>query len=348
MHGASDDEDPVDEYILRKAAKRRKLAPGPDAPRQPAAMSRSTATPAANDCLDSTSSKAQAIAPQTFKPVKPQTGWGHPAAQKSDGLPTGVIIVDGAESPSDLAVKQLLRLPRYFDTLSDQSSLICFICGSVGHLARDCTEERQRPCFLCAGFGHESWDCPNRFCFRCGHKGHMQRDCQQASAKSKEYVCLRCGRWDCSCSGSGDYYRFEVGCTSEYLETDLQHIRCFVCFQLGHLCCKPSPQEPAVLSCYNCGARGHAGEDCKRGLAPAMYAERRQGHAATPGRNRERERDREQLRAHSAPPRHGPRSDTPRRGRDRRVDRGGAKHQGQHSGGKNAGRSRQSARDGRR
>lgn len=187
--------------------------------------------------------------------------------------PVGVIVVaDDQAHDSAQMVQQLLRRSRYFDEEYEQAGIRCNNCGEKGHMAKDCrNEKRRKPCFLCAQAGHESWNCPNRYCFKCGKTGHFVRDCTAANSYGLAQVCLRCGREDCSSAGKGDAFRSEGGCTKDYLESDMRRVRCYVCHKLGHLCCKPAPQEAAQMSCYNCGADDHWGEQC--GLAGTAQVE---------------------------------------------------------------------------
>ncbi|CAD7698387.1 unnamed protein product [Ostreobium quekettii] len=67
--------------------------------------------------------------------------------------------------------------------------------------------------------------------------------------------------------------RAEGGCERDYHWADKPLQRCYVCFQLGHLCCLSAPKKMKP-SCYNCGESGHLGDDCQRTKTPKLCAER--------------------------------------------------------------------------
>lgn len=58
-------------------------------------------------------------------------------------------------------------------------------------------------------------------------------------------------------------HRAEGGCTKDYLEDDLAHVRCMVCGRRGHLSCQVAQGlERQHPSCFNCGDGGHVATEC--------------------------------------------------------------------------------------
>ncbi|KAK9786699.1 hypothetical protein WJX73_010188 [Symbiochloris irregularis] len=192
--------------------------------------------------------------------------------------PLGVIVVEDQEAKAEAEGRaQLLRASRYFDDNFEASGIRCFRCGESGHVAKDCNQaEKQKPCNLCAQYGHVQRHCPNALCFRCQRPGHMARDCPNKKEDiDNAVVCLRCGRGDCESAGKADFVRAEGGCTQDYSAQDLARVRCYVCFKVGHLCCRDTTAPlPSKVSCYNCGRTGHTGEECSASLVGHARNER--------------------------------------------------------------------------
>lgn len=69
----------------------------------------------------------------------------------------------------------------------------CFVCGQIGHIAKDCTQSEKK-CFNCGQGGHLSKDCPrtenSRVCYNCGNPGHLSRDCTERRITT----CHKCGQ----------------------------------------------------------------------------------------------------------------------------------------------------------
>ncbi|GAX82469.1 hypothetical protein CEUSTIGMA_g9896.t1 [Chlamydomonas eustigma] len=197
-------------------------------------------------------------------------------------VPVGVILVqDRKEIARDVEMTRLIRQPRYYDDVSVDIILAgrCFNCGKAGHRSSECTfAAREKPCYLCAKFGHEARACPAELCFKCGLPGHKSRDCTQSSKVSSWEMgagrCLRCACTTCACANRADYFRYEGGCSEDYLSSDILKCKCYVCGRYGHTCCKKTPLLPARMSCYSCGSSEHLGEACPSEWRPHIAAER--------------------------------------------------------------------------
>lgn len=143
------------------------------------------------------------------------------------------------------------RMRRYFDSAD---TLKCYSCGGRGHVSQQCPEENSKPCSICAHPGHLERVCPNQLCFRCHLGGHAARDCR-ASSKSSIRICSRCGSLEHTLLDC----KYQVREASE----ELVSVRCFICGNFGHLCCKnarKASKQPQF--CSNCASKGHWHFDC--------------------------------------------------------------------------------------
>eukprot|EP00271_Cylindrocystis_brebissonii_P011511 TRINITY_DN29351_c0_g1_i1.p1 TRINITY_DN29351_c0_g1~~TRINITY_DN29351_c0_g1_i1.p1 ORF type:complete len:808 (-),score=110.88 TRINITY_DN29351_c0_g1_i1:361-2784(-) len=174
--------------------------------------------------------------------------------------------VDELADQNNLEMGKLLRPPRYFEVAAD-SDAECFNCGEIGHLAWNCTAEaRQKPCFICGEFGHEGRDCSQKVqCFACGKLGHIARECPNkddqnrggrgGSPSGEDPVCLVCGRAD----------HTGMNCARGYDEEEMKSVQCYICHRFGHFMCADIAMQVAEeVTCFNCGAAGHAGEGCTK------------------------------------------------------------------------------------
>ncbi|XP_021721290.1 DNA-binding protein HEXBP-like [Chenopodium quinoa] len=147
----------------------------------------------------------------------------------------------------NVVLRKLLRKRRYFDC-RDGSSYI------KAHAVNSPAQKLESPCYVCGQFQHTGKRCPKRrICSTCKKRGHIAVDCPVNDSECN--ICLRCGE-----SGHELF-----SCNVEYSPDDLKNVQCYVCNELGHICCgNYSDISVATTSCYNCGISGHSGLQCPK------------------------------------------------------------------------------------
>lgn len=133
-----------------------------------------------------------------------------------------------------------------------QPTFACALCCSLDLPATCVTPQMVRAAFLL--LKRDLCLFVTGFCFRCNGFGHVLADCYEDEAPKHGRVCVRCGKQECSVSGGMDWFRVHRGCREQYSQSDLRHVRCFVCGQQGHFCCEDTPlvRPAAYLSCVAC------------------------------------------------------------------------------------------------
>ncbi|XP_042499219.1 protein AIR1-like [Macadamia integrifolia] len=190
---------------------------------------------------------------------------------------------EGVEVSDNIVLRKLLRGPRYFDPLGSSWDK-CYNCGKEGHAAVNCvSQERKKPCFVCGSLEHSVKHCTEgQYCYICKRKGHRKKDCpekDQKKSSESSNTCLKCG----------DAGHDMFSCWSDYSPDDLKEIQCYSCKAFGHFCCTDFIDTgPRVVSCYNCGQFGHTGLGCAKsrggtigaGSSTVCYKCGEEGHLA--------------------------------------------------------------------
>ncbi|ORZ13203.1 hypothetical protein BCR42DRAFT_493273 [Absidia repens] len=105
----------------------------------------------------------------------------------------------------------------------------CFSCLAPGHIQRDCSL-----CNECGGEKHPNIRCPGAFyCHRCKERGHLAMDCRNNRCYDS---CRHCGE---------DYHASQCCPTLVHVYRD-----------------QVSPKLKVTRYCYNCGGKGHYGDEC--------------------------------------------------------------------------------------
>lgn len=123
---------------------------------------------------------------------------------------------------------------------------------------------RGNPCFLCGSVMHFSSACPDALCFNCLLPGHRSSDCKEPRRPSRYLLCSKClkpGHDGRSCP--------EAFLFGQRLDPSIMaQAICVACGNAGHVDCSMASADRLLaagkLSCFNCGATGHAGYDCIR------------------------------------------------------------------------------------
>ncbi|XP_075959974.1 uncharacterized protein LOC142963149 isoform X1 [Anarhichas minor] len=137
---------------------------------------------------------------------------------------------------------------RYFMT---GRSLICHICKKAGHLAKSCYNHKQKcaTCVLCGTQGHIQRDCPGRPCLSCGLPSHGPGPCERPRVWNQH--CQRCGM-------SG---HLSDACPDTWRQC---HLTIWLELPVKPWTVHILRKKKCPAHCYNCSKRGHYGYECTK------------------------------------------------------------------------------------
>lgn len=117
-----------------------------------------------------------------------------------------------------------------------EDTTVCFNCGNMGHVSRECTEDRNRNCMFCDLY-HRNKPCQFLFCDNCHHLGHSYKFCRQ---KRYDYPL-------CKCAPTQNHYIDE--CTNMWRTYKIRNADNY--------------KKDIIKSCPLCFSKSHFIDDCE-------------------------------------------------------------------------------------
>jgi cellular nucleic acid-binding protein len=142
---------------------------------------------------------------------------------------------------------------------------LCYKCGKIGHLARDCS--KIFTCYNCRGGGHMSQECPRPRKAEVvtapeKTKARANALTQDEARKRPDVVASRMVRMDKEVDNGmvGLKRKICVKCGKEHLgECRIGTDLCYRCGEAGHI-----SYNCPTLKCNFCGTREHKAKDCRK------------------------------------------------------------------------------------